>query len=594
MKRHDTHLLTDESEKENLEEDEHKYNFDNSLNSSSDNSQDKYFSIESCKKGPAYVNFLKLNNISNNFTNKEIKDKDTSIISTKELEDIFYVENNADNNNKIFTNKKKKRKKNKYFIRLRKIKLNDDEIIYNCLTYNPSLRNEIIDKKIKIDNSNNINKYRNCISLTDINKNNKKYDRNKLKNRLSTNSLKEKEVLYFFYNDDYEGNKRLKNVINIINKQKLKFLQVSSHNFTIKTMKPNINNISKSSSRFPVIYKKNNNFQRELKIRKYKNNNNNNNNFNKAQFLSSSKVKRNEETNFAPNKSNQLLLKNNKSSIDILKYNLRKTPNQSMSFKTLYNNNNNYKNSNKKKVGKRIFDIYQDNHKKRIPSVKSAGTSGANQKMAIRVKMDIYKEHKKYNDIQKSEKENRKLIEKLYKIQTGFGTNASNQYIYYNRHFGNNENCPLCQAIEQKNEENIKKMGIHHLIPNQNNENNIQNSWQSRRVYSALSRILNRKQKNNFETRSKSRSKSKSISKSRSKSRSKNKNINKNILLYREKSQDNINKNSINHKTNNNCFLKKDMSHVRKLGINKSICRQTNYSTIQKFTNTKNKSMKFV
>ena len=208
--------------------------------------------------------------------------------------------------------------------------------------------------------------------------------------------------------------------------------------------------------------------------------------------------------------------------------------------------------------------------------------------------MDSYKDYKKYNEIRNNEKDNRKLIEKLYKIQTGFGINTSNQYIYYNRHFGNNENCPLCQAIEQKNEENIKKMGIHHLIPNQNNENNIQNSWQSRRVYSALSRILNRKQKNNFETRSKSRSKSKSISKSKSKSRSKNKNINKNILLYREKSQDNINKNSINHKTNNNCFLKKDMSHVRKLGINKSICRQTNYSTIQKFTNTKNKSMKFV
>ena len=177
MKRHDTHLLSDESEKEKKEEDAHQYNFNNSSNSS-DDSEEKYISKESNQNGPAHVNFLKLNNLTNDVNYYNNDKNEVSIISSKELEDIFYVDS-KNNKNKNFSTKKKKKKKNKYFIKLRKIKLNDDELIDNCLTYNPSLRNEVIDIKIYYDNIKNKN--RNCISLN--NSNNKNNDRTKLKKK---------------------------------------------------------------------------------------------------------------------------------------------------------------------------------------------------------------------------------------------------------------------------------------------------------------------------------------------------------------------------------------------------------------------------
>ncbi len=314
-----------------------------------------------------------------------------------------------------------------------------------------------------------------------------------MRNVLSTNSFKEKEVLYFFYNDDCEGNKKLKNVINIINKQKLKLLQVSSNNFTIKTMKPH----PKGSGRFPMIYKKKNNyFEREVKIRRDKNYYNNNN-FNKAHILSTKKLNKQENAKLVTNKSKKLSLKNNKSSkseIKSLKYNLRRTPNQSISFNSM-NNNNKY---NNEKGGKFYNNLYQNHTKKRMQNVKSADSFlDSNRKRDIGVKMDSYKQYKKYNDIRKNEKDNRKLIEKLFKIHTGFASNNSNQYIYYNKHFGNNDNCPICQSIEHKNEETIQKLGISRMTPNISNEKT-NNSWKKRRVYSALTKILSKKgNKNN-------------------------------------------------------------------------------------------------
>ena len=76
MKRHDTHLLSDESEKEAREEDTHKYIFNSSKHSSKD-SEEKYIIKESKENFPMFKKYL----------NKV--DKSDSIVSSEELENIF-------------------------------------------------------------------------------------------------------------------------------------------------------------------------------------------------------------------------------------------------------------------------------------------------------------------------------------------------------------------------------------------------------------------------------------------------------------------------------------------------------------------------
>ena len=129
MKRHDTHLLTEESENKK-EEEEHQYSFTSSSEKSSDTHQN-YVLNEQKQKSPIKLNF---NDNNNNFNNN-------SIISSSELEDIFNGDNNNINNNKIKPKKKQiKQKINKLFVKLKKVKINPDNndiLIDHNLTYNP-------------------------------------------------------------------------------------------------------------------------------------------------------------------------------------------------------------------------------------------------------------------------------------------------------------------------------------------------------------------------------------------------------------------------------------------------------------------------
>ena len=623
MKRHDTHnISSDESEEENKEENLYKYTFNNTKNSNI--TEEKFITKESEQKSSFHI--FNLNNKNQNYNNineNEIhkKENNNSIISSKELEDIFY---NEDNNKNI--PKKKKKTKNKYFIKLRKIKLNNEEnkeIIDNCLTYNLTLRNDIIDK--------NINKKRNCISLNNIEKNyNKNLEKAKLKKSKKVDKVKEKEDLYFFYNDDNEGNQNLKNVANIINKNKLDLLKISNCNFTIRNKRkklkrkfPLLNkNVNSNYDKKNIKYKykindennnnKNNhqnqnnnqnninyNYQNN-KDNDYQNNKNNNiiidndNNYNKdyksdREFkikkinfnkiisnLNSNKLKNGK--NLILNKNKKLILKNNNSNIT-LRSQIGKTTNGNLSIRS-------NKNNEKMEILYNLYCGKQNTGKKNIQRIQSAQTIFDNkEKGTTWVKMNNYKEYQKYEHIHNNEKENRSLIEILYKIQTG--DNNSNNY---NLHYGNNDNCPLCQAIEKKNEQNIKKMGIFPMIPNVGGNDNSQNSWQNRRVYSALSRILSKRRKNkkeydginDYNNISKNRSRSKNKSKNRSKNKenkSKISNISKKIVKDKGSKKDLI-------KSNNNAIF-------RKLNINRSNLQVSNYSTTNKFLSTKNQSIKY-
>ena len=93
--------------------------------------------------------------------------------------------------------------------------------------------------------------------------------------------------------------------------------------------------------------------------------------------------------------------------------------------------------------------------------------------------------NKKYLNLFK-EKNYVGIINNLIRLQA----RDINYYCYYNKHFWNKDNCPLCQSLEQKNEENIQKKGIY-PIPKITDNNH--NSWKNRRIYSPLSKILSKR-----------------------------------------------------------------------------------------------------
>jgi len=550
MKRHDTHLLSDESEKEKKEEDAHQYNFNNSSNSS-DDSEEKYISKESNQNGPAHVNFLKLNNLTNDVNYYNNDKNEVSIISSKELEDIFYVDS-KNNKNKNFSTKKKKKKKNKYFIKLRKIKLNDDELIDNCLTYNPSLRNEVIDKKIYYDNIKNKN--RNCISLN--NSNNKNNDRAKLKKNKRLDTFKEKEVLYFFYNDDNEGNKKLKRVINIINKEKSQLFKISNKNcFTIK----NTYFTSISSKRGKYTNPFNDNYRHKL-IEKYNAKNDRINYSAKISF------------NGKKNNNNYLSKENNKcENLNISLQNYNKIKDYRRNLRDYYN-----KNCSKEKI---LYDLYCNKldssinslKKQRIKSTDSLMRKRQNYKFTKNTsncleRDDYFPEEIRYMELHEREKENRKIIRGMFR-------KAGQNFNDFNRHVGNDANCPVCQAMQMKNENNIKIKGINPLFSSiHNNSNNCaKNSWQNRRIYSALSRVLTKKQID----RSASRSTNISNMMHMNKARTKNQNCNNLNDISRIKSK----------KEENN---KKDSFAFRKLNFNRGGVNQNRFPNSNKIINFKN------
>jgi hypothetical protein len=55
---------------------------------------------------------------------------------------------------------------------------------------------------------------------------------------------------------------------------------------------------------------------------------------------------------------------------------------------------------------------------------------------------------------------------------------------HYEKHFGNNNSCPLCQQMDKKNEEQIKKIGVFH-IPSDYKKSEPKSTSKQRRINSA-------------------------------------------------------------------------------------------------------------
>ena len=575
MNRHDTHLLSDESEKEEKEEDAHQYIFNSSQNSFK-NSEEQYIIKEPNQNNDLYINIINSKKIETNNNN-------ISIISSSEIDGNF---GNTPNNKNNLTNNKKIN--NNKFIKLNKkrfIKDNNNLKVDNYLTYNPSLKKTIFDIKIKKYN------FRNCTSLTDSNiyKNKKEY-RSKLKRFKNLDSLTDKEILYYIKNDNIEGNKKLNNFLNIINKQKLKLLQITNDNFTIKNKKLNL------KRNFPLLNKnQDNDYEREINIRK-------NNYSYKISYFSTKKSQNKNNYIINKNQKNNLLLKFNKSLNNKIAINLNfgKTPRKKISLNL------------KKKFNKieELYNLYigeQNNMNKKYERIHEFETFFGNKENNAKIKK--YQKYKKYLD-NRIKKNKKNIMKTLFQIRARNCSNNLDNFFNYSKHFGSNDFCPICKSIEQKNEESILKMGIHPMVPSIGNDN-WKNIEKNRRAYSAFSRVTSKKtNKNNseiidlhdiyYDTKW-NMSKNTKVNESKNKSISVNRthntyNTNNSLInkIKKNKSTINIlNKNFINEKMNRNFMLKNKNEGFRKLNKNTNIYLQNDFSTNNKYYNNKYQSLEF-
>ena len=136
---------------------------------------------------------------------------------------------------------------------------------------------------------------------------------------------------------------------------------------------------------------------------------------------------------------------------------------------------------NDKKI-KILYDLYckvPNKENKSINRINSAFTIkkdkyGLNQNINNLMPLNDNAENMIKKRLYNSNK-NKNWLLKLIKIQKD-----KNMY-HYEKHFGNNENCPLCQQMEQKNEEQIRKIGVYHL-----GSDSKSNSKKKRKINSAF------------------------------------------------------------------------------------------------------------
>jgi hypothetical protein len=408
-------------------------------------------------------------------------------------------------------------------------------------------------KKPKLD-KNNENKNNQKINVTERKAQDKKNILN-IKKALINKDAKDNEVLYFFYNDDNEGSKKLKKVINIINKEKSQFFKISNKNcFTIK----NSNFTSITSKRVKYTNPYNDNYRHRI-IDKCNNK--------KDRINYSAKI----TLNAKQKGSNYISKEDNKcANLNISLQNYNKFNNYRQNLRDAYN-----KNCSKEKI---LYDLYCNKldssmnsiKKQRIKSTDSLMRKRQNYKCTKKTsnvleRDDYFPEEIRYMELHEREKENRKIIQGMFR-------KAGQNFNDFNRHVGNDTNCPVCQAMQMKNENNIKIKGINPLFASMHNISNYsKNSWQNRRIYSALSRVLTKKQID--------RSTSRSI------------NISNNIYMNRTKvkNKSNNNLNDISRiKSKKDAVNKNEGIAFRKLNFNRNSVNQNKFPNSNKIINFKN------
>ena len=505
--------IVDDSKIENNNKDDKIEEFENKELKIEDSKNPKKEEIEKQQ------NSLKNENIKDSNNDNDINKKESNDL--KDLEDnkeVDKLKENNSNEKKNAENSIKEKNNSVNNIKIRMIKLNNDEINKelkrNLYTYSPSLKN----KKIKLSQ-------RNCISLNNSFKKAKeikRYKNNSMKYYLKKANKKKKLKLSSQFEDLNENNssidqedKKLKNLIDIINQKKIKALKVSKDSFSIKRkiiapllleklkkQKNNGDNIEKE--KLPFLLENKIQHQNDFFLQKQKFYN-----VKKIAYFPSNKIQINGRKSLQYIRQERKIKDNYFSSSNLISSSNSRYTNTNQKY--IYNSTNNkYTNSNGKKWDKNsylrlkndrkikiLYDLYcrrPDSFKSKIPRIKSAFSVNENKH-----KFDCDKNRKdsgiiKYNlnfnnnknDIYNNKKNWLFRLIKLKKV--------ANIY-HYDKHFGNSESCPLCQEMDKKNEESILKKGINPIVLD-TKKNESKQSTRHRRIYSAITKYKGKQIKN--------------------------------------------------------------------------------------------------
>jgi len=439
-------------------------------------------------------------NLINKLKLKKSKKKRNCISFEKDKEK---VKNKLKNNQ---NNKKEETKKNIRIQKKKKINLPQSDDTYSeksSLNNNINNNNNIENKKMKnlfdILKNNNLKSFKistnsftimtkNTGSSIDKSKNIKKKIKtnNSIGYKLNNNKIQKQNE--FYLKQDYEYNllKRYNfspGKIQINGKKRFQILQSKNENNKLH---------QEYDSKFIIT---NNNSQYSLRY--YNNNNSSNNNSNNKYIQN----RRSNDYN-----SNYIQEYNNEYDEDY-DYNENEYNNNynddeyysiinRMKRMNMYNSNKNLKQNSglKLKTDKKIkilYDLYCKRPKKEAKSINRINSAYSLKNGTTRFTnlpnvnyMDINHNMENRDNMIKNRlynnNNNKNWLLKLIKVQKD-----KNMY-HYEKHFGNNESCPLCQQMDKKNEEQIRKIGVYHMASDIKKSDSRSNSKKKRRINSAF------------------------------------------------------------------------------------------------------------
>ena len=566
MERHNTHLLSDSLEDGGSEE-EHKFIFNNSKISTNSNKISLY--SNSMRKSS-----FKLDNLKDNSIN--------SIVSSKDIEDIFYKDN---------ANIPEEKKKLKI--------INLKSRNYNCITSNYLTYTPILIKKVKIND-----KTRNCISVNnslDKPKKSIKRPKNNQNKNIKITKLKKLQILPKYENNNFENDvtneadKKLniKSLIDLINKNKNKSLKITKNSFSIKRNKiisPILLDNYYNNNKYKCNY--NNHYIQHQKEFFFEQDDN----LVKYNYLYNYQINAYKRFQYSQQQNNNIKEYSNSSrqmfnNINTLYNNSCNKNKCYLNTLNKYISKNIHKNvllkskRNQNKI-KELYNLYckNPNLKKKYNSqtIKSSAFTLKEGKIIIYTKNNfkIFKSNinLKLQQNYKTKRTNNELLfyNNSYWLNKLIKLKKSTCLYHYDKHCGSNDNCRLCKKLEKKNEESIIKKGIHSEYT-ENKKNESKNSSKNRRIRSAITRYhVNQNKNESFISTSKSRN----LLTNRSGIKSVVINEKNNELKSKLQLQ---NRKRINLKINtNNSIIKNRKLKINRIGSLQNIFYYSNFSNIFK------------
>ena len=488
------------------------YNKNNdSINNESKNNDSKNIDskINDSKNDDSKIN-ESINNDSKNVDNKinDSKNSDSKINDGKNKDNEKDIEKDKEEKTINNSNNKEPLKIQKENIKIKLLKINIEENNNKknniLITYTPSLNDK--------SNISNYANNRKCVSLNNsFHKSKKKLKKSKTNNiKSSLKSTKSKKVkktseLKNLSNSNsnsnhYEEDSNMRKLINILKQKKIKALKVCKDSFSLNSNKNNPIILDEYPKFFRNHYKNERNYlnkiqhQHDFYLEQ-------DNKYNIKQYKIPSfdfDICQKKRTQFFKQQSEHKMNINDNNNYYSSKYIINNNNNSQycMSSLSRFSHNKKSKNGksrlklkNDKKI-KILYDLYcgkPDPVVKSMNRIKSAlSVRKRKTKKEMCKGMSEYNLMKNYNNYGNLKSQylfdNKKSwLFKIIKLKKN-----NKRLCPYEKHFGSNESCPLCQEMDKKNEESLIKKGISPDTSAKKNDSKA--SLQKRRIYSATAK----------------------------------------------------------------------------------------------------------